>query len=70
LIGLASTSIVFQLRLISLDALELDGNFLARDDIGSQVDVTEGAAPDLTTDTVFITDTKILWEICQHTALH
>jgi hypothetical protein len=68
--GLVGTSLAFQLRALSLDALELDGNFLAGDDVGSQVDVTEGAAPNLTTDTVFITDAKILWEICQHNALH
>ena len=46
--------------MLGLDALELDGNLLARDDVSSEVDITEGAAPDLTTDTVLITDAKIL----------
>jgi hypothetical protein len=45
---------------LGLDALELDGNLLSRDDIGSEVDVTEGATTDLTTDAVFITYAKIL----------
>ena len=47
--------------MLGLDALELDGNLLARDDVGSEVDITEGAASDLTADTVLITDAKILW---------
>ena len=69
--GLVDTGLIFELRVLGLDALELDGNLLARDDVGSEVDVTEGAAPDLTADTVFITDAKILGRrICQHTDLH
>lgn len=46
--------------MLGLDALELDGNLLTRDDVGSEVDVTEGARSDLTADTVFVTDSQIL----------
>jgi hypothetical protein len=47
---------------LGLDALELDGNLFTRDDVGSEVNVTEGTATDFTTDTVFITHAKILQE--------
>lgn len=43
-----------------LNALELDGNLLAGDDVGSKVDVTERATTNLAADAVFITDAKIL----------
>ena len=58
--GLVDASLIFELGVLGLDALELDGNLLARDDVGSEVDITEGAASDLTADTVLITDAKIL----------
>jgi hypothetical protein len=47
---------------LGLDAFKFDGDLLARDDVGSEVDISEGAATDLTTDAVFITNTKILGE--------
>jgi len=46
--------------MLGLDRLKLDGNLFTRNDVGSEVDVTEGAASDLTTDAVFITNAKIL----------
>ena len=33
--GLVDTGFILQLRVLSLDALELDGNLLARDDVGA-----------------------------------
>jgi hypothetical protein len=61
---------MFKLRTLGLDAFKLDGNLLGRDDVFSDVDFTEAAATNLTTDTVFITDAKILEEkIYQHTGL-
>jgi hypothetical protein len=68
--GLVDTSLIFELRVLGLDALKLDGDLLARDDIGAEVNITEGAATDLTTDAIFITDAKILGgEVCQHDGL-
>jgi hypothetical protein len=62
---------MFQLRTIGLDAFKLDGNLLGSDDVFSEVDLTEAAATDLTTDSVFVTDAKILEErLYQHTGLH
>lgn len=46
--------------MLCLHALELDGNLLARDDVGTEVDVTERSGTNLAADAVFITDTKIL----------
>jgi hypothetical protein len=60
--GLVDTSFIFELRVLGLDALELDGNLFTRDDVGSEVNVTEGTATDFTTDTVFITHAEILQE--------
>jgi hypothetical protein len=61
---------MFKLGTLGLDALKLDGNLLGRDDVFSEVDFTEAAATDLTTDTVFVTDAKILEEeLYQHTGL-
>lgn len=60
--GLVNTSFIFELRVLGLDALELDGNLFTRDDVGSEVNVAEGATTDFTTDTIFITDAKILQE--------
>ena len=33
--GLVDTSLIFELRVFGLDAFELDGNFLAGDDVGA-----------------------------------
>lgn len=33
--GLVDTSLIFELRVLGLDALELDSNLLARDDVGT-----------------------------------
>lgn len=58
--GLVDTGLIFELGVLGLDALELDGDLLAGDDVGAEVDVTEAAASDLTADAVFITYTEIL----------
>lgn len=39
--GLVDTSLIFKLGVLGLDALELDGNLFAGDDVGTQVNVTE-----------------------------
>lgn len=56
---LVNTGFIFQLGMLGLDRLQLNGDLFARDDIGSEIDVTEGTRADLPTDTVLITDTKI-----------
>lgn len=46
--------------MLGLDALELDGDLLAGDDVGTEIDVTEAAATDLTADAVLVSYTEIL----------
>lgn len=58
--GLVDTGLVFELRVLGLDALELDGDLLAGDDVGSQVDVTERTRADLAADAVLVTDSQVL----------
>jgi hypothetical protein len=57
---LVDTGLILELGVLGLDALELDGNLLTGDDVGSEVDITEGATTNLAADAVFITDAKIL----------
>lgn len=58
--GLVDTCLIFELGVLGLDALQLDGNLFARDDVGAQVDVTERTGTDLATDAVLVTDAEIL----------
>ena len=58
--GLVDAGLIFELGVLSLDGLKLDGNLFARDYVGSKVDVTERTATNLATDTVLVTDAKIL----------
>lgn len=46
--------------MLGLDGFELDGDFLPRDDVGAEVDVTETTTADFATDAVFVTDAEIL----------
>ena len=46
--------------MIRFDILELDGNLLARDDVGSEVDIAKAPTPYLATNAIFITDSEIL----------
>lgn len=58
--GLVDAGFVLELGMLGLDALELDGDLLARDDVGSQVDVAKRAGPDLPADPVLVTDAEVL----------
>jgi len=49
--------------MLGLDALKLDGDLFARDDVGPEVNIAKRAGADLATDAVLITDAKILF-IC------
>lgn len=60
---LVDASFILQLRVLGLDALELDSDLLPRDNISTEINVTERAGADLSADAVFITDTKILNDI-------
>lgn len=51
---------IFKLGMFGLDGLELDGDFLARDDVGAEIDVTEGAGANFASDAVFVADTEVL----------
>lgn len=61
--GFVNSSFILELGVLGLDALELDGDFLPRDDVGTEIDVTKATASDLTADAVFITDSQIH---CRH----
>ena len=58
--GLVDTGFIFELWMFSLNALKLDGNLFTGDDVGSEVNITETATTDLTTDAVLIAYAKIL----------
>jgi len=59
---LVDTGLIFELGVLGLDRLKLDGNLFTGDDVGAEVDITEAATSDLTTDAVLVADTKILPE--------
>jgi hypothetical protein len=65
---LVDTGLIFKLGVLGLDGLKLDGDFFTRDNVGSEVDVTETSTSDLTTNTVLIADAKILEE--RHVSIH
>jgi hypothetical protein len=50
---LVHLALVFQLRVLGLDGLQLDGDLFTGDDVDTEVDVTERTGSDLFTDTVF-----------------
>ena len=60
--GLVDTSLIFELGMLGLDALELNCNLLTRDDVGSEVNITEAATTNLSADAVLVTNAKILRE--------
>ena len=66
--GFVNTGLIFELGMLGLDGLKLDGDFFTRNDVGSEIDITETATTDLTTDTVFIADAKILQD--RHVSIH
>lgn len=49
--------------MLGLDALELDGNLFSGDDVGTEIDITKGTRSDLSANTVFITDTQVLFKV-------
>lgn len=57
---LIDTSLILELRMLGLDRFELDGNFFARNDVGAQVNITEGTGTDLAADAVLVTNAEIL----------
>lgn len=58
--GLIDAGLILELGVLGLDTLELDGDLLARDDVGTEVNVAERAGADLATNPVLVTDTQIL----------
>ena len=59
--GLVNTSLIFELRVLGLDTLELDSNLLSRNDVGSEIDITEGSATNFSSDAVLVTNAEILY---------
>jgi hypothetical protein len=45
---------------LGLDGLELDGDLFAGNDVGAQVDVSERATTNLSTDAVLVANPKVL----------
>lgn len=68
--GLIDACLILKLWVLGLDALKLDGNLLSRDNVCSEVNISETAAADLTANPVFVTYAKILKQIesvqCKH----
>lgn len=58
--GLVDASLILELWVLGLDALELDGNLLSRDDVGAQVDISKGSATNLASNTVLVANAEIL----------
>ena len=65
---LVDASLILELWVLGLDRLELDGNLLSGDDIGTEVDVTEGAASNLASNAVLVTNAEILGTNVSHAA--
>lgn len=57
---LVDAGFILELGMLGLDGFELDGNLLARDDVGAQVDVAEAARANLAADAVLVTDAEVL----------
>lgn len=58
---LVHTGFILELRVLGLDALKLDGNLFARDDVGAKVDVTEAAGANLAANAVLIAHSEVLY---------
>ena len=57
---LVDAGFVLELGVLGFDALELDGDFLAGNDVRSEVDVAKGAGSDLPANPVLVTHAEIL----------
>jgi hypothetical protein len=57
---LVDTSLIFELWVLGLDALKLDSDLLARNNVSTEIDVTERAGANLSADAVLVADAKIL----------
>jgi hypothetical protein len=57
--GLVDFGFIFKLRVLCLDGLELDGDFLSRNDVNSEINVTEGSRTDLLSKTVLASNTEV-----------
>lgn len=57
---LIDAGFVFKLGVLCFDRLQFDRNLFAGDDVGTEVYVTEGTGADFSTNTVLVTDAKVL----------
>ena len=57
---LVDTCLIFKLGMFGLDTLQLDSNLFARDNVCTQVNISEATATDLPANTVLVTYAKIL----------
>jgi hypothetical protein len=58
--GLVNAGLIFELGVLGLDRLKLDGNLFTRDYVRTKVDISEAAAADLPANAVLITHAKVL----------
>jgi hypothetical protein len=58
---LVDTGLIFELEVLGLDGLELDGDLLAGDDVGAEIDVAATAAANLAADAILVISTEILF---------
>ena len=52
-------ALVEQLWMLRLDGFEFDSYFLSRGHVGSEVDISEGTAPDLAAEPVLLSHSKL-----------
>lgn len=60
---LVHASFILKLGVLGFDALELDGNFLSRDDVSPEVDVAKRTRSDLPANPVLVTDAEVLFRV-------
>ena len=58
---LVDTGLIIELGVLGLDGLELDGDLLAGDDVGAEMDVAATAAANLAADAILVISTEILF---------
>ena len=59
---LVHAGLVLKLRVLCLDGFEFNGNLLARNDIGTEVNITKRTRSNLAADAILVTDAKVLSE--------
>lgn len=59
--GFVDAGLMFEQGMVSADSLDLDGDLLAGDNVGAEIDVAETAAANLSAEAVLFTYKEILF---------